>query len=67
MVKTGSESLVTPPAVSVPGTLAYLNLLLQSICNFFTPFGTLLTPTCLTGPFLSAGKGFLQHLVPKWL
>jgi hypothetical protein len=41
-------------AVSVPGALACLRLVLQSFCDFFPPSGTLLDS--LTGPFLSAGK-----------
>ena len=51
--------------MSVPGALACLRLVLQSLCDFFPPSGTLLTS--LAGPFLSAGKGVLRYLVPMWL
>ena len=49
---------------SVSGALACLRLVLQSLCDFFPPSGTLLD---LSGPFLSAGKGVLRYSVPKWL
>jgi len=48
----------------VSGALACLRLVLQSLCDFFPPSGTLLD---LSGPFLSAGKGVLRYSVPKWL
>ena len=51
--------------MSVPGALACLRLVLQSLCDFFPPSGTLLDS--LTGPFLSAGKGVLRYSVPKWV
>jgi hypothetical protein len=50
--------------MSVPGALACLRLVLQSLCDFFHLL--LLCWTSLTGPFLSAGKGVLWYLVPKW-
>jgi hypothetical protein len=51
--------------MSVPGALACLRLVLQSLCDFFPPSG--ICWTSLTGPFLSAGKGVLRYSVPKWL
>jgi hypothetical protein len=39
----------------VPGALACLRLVLQSLCDFFPPFGTLLD---LTGPFCLLVKEF---------
>ena len=50
--------------MSMPGALACLRLVLQSLCDFIPPFGTLLD---LSGPYLSAGKGVLQYSVPNWL
>ena len=41
-----------------------MRLVLQSLCDFFPPSGTLLD---LSGPFLSAGKGVFRYSVPKWL
>jgi len=43
---------------------ACLRLVLQSLCDFFPPSGTLLD---LSGPFLSAGKGVLRYSVTKCL
>ena len=40
--------------MSVPGALSCLRLVLQSLCDFFPPSGTL--DKSLTGPVLSAGK-----------
>jgi hypothetical protein len=57
-------SILCPGFVSVPGALACLRLLLQSLCDFFPPSGTQLDLS--DWAFLSAGKGVLRYSVPKY-
>ena len=45
--------------------LACLRLVLQSLCAFFSPSGTLLDLS--TGPFFLLAKEYYGDLVPKWL
>jgi hypothetical protein len=44
--------------MSVPGALACLRLVLESLCDFFPPSNTLLDLS--DWAFLSAGKGVLR-------
>ena len=73
LIHEAVQDLTRHKKVLVSGAFACLSLVLQSLCDFFSPYSTsvlllvLLLVYLFDWAFEAAGKGILRYSVPKWL